>query len=464
MFSSWKFVFRVRALARDDKSGGAAMETRSPPRRRVLGWIWGITKVSAAGFLCLVLILLAFVAGLNIWCVTGRDVAYRNQHPDSRACQDQRHLADLLAREDYADSVYGQTITTGEHKAAAANDRIERALTCVVQEHVIPARPGDTWPNGKPVADLRYYLGFVELKENGDPYPLLAGNDEAGRHPNTQAEVLREHLARQVAAHKSNYVIAYVHGWRRDARVGGGDVADLRIFAGHVAAFLAERCVVTKRYCDTTVTAIYVGWRGAVIDEEWLRDRFGPEVGGMLGRVAALPTFFSRRRVSEQISPHVVSLLQTISADVGFDPAHANEQPRSHMIVLAHSLGGHLLMVGLKQSILDSIKNLPPNRELHAPIGNLIVLLNPASEAANWTALQKAVRARKSLLASAEDQCCVNGDPHGFFPLDQPPVLVSITSARTWPAGGLRDDYLQPISKRRSQRAETVEAYPEPSR
>lgn len=399
-------------MAQDDKSGGSATETPSPRRRHVLGWIWRVTKVSAGGLLCLVLMPVALVVALNIWCATGRDVAYRNQHPASPACQDQRRAADLLARAEYADVVEGQTIKTGEEKAAAGNDRIRAALACVVQEeHVIPARPGDIWPNGKPVADLRYYLGFVEFKENGEPYSLMVGKDEvaAGQHPKTQANALRDHLARQVAAHKSNYVIAFVHGWRRDARVGNADVADLRIYAGHVAAFLAERCIVTKQYCDTTVTAVYVGWRGAVVDEEWLRNRFGSTIGGMIARVAAVPTIFGRRKVSEQISASVVSLLQTISRDIGLDPAHANEQTQSRMIVLAHSLGGHLLMLGLKQRILDSIQNLPPSQELRPPVGNLIVLLNPASEAMNWTALQRAVLARQSSTASADRQCCSNG-------------------------------------------------------
>jgi hypothetical protein len=425
---------------------------RSPRRRRVLGWIWRITKVSAAGLFCLALIPVALVAGLNVWCATGRDVAYRNQHPSSLACQDQRRSADLLAGEDYVDVVEGHVIKTGEQKAAAENDRIETVLACAVQEHVIPARPGDTWPNGKLVADLRYHLGFVEFKENGEPYSLV-GQDEVGvgQLPRTQAEALRDHFARQIAAHKSNYVIAFVHGWRHDAHVGDSDVADLRIYAGHVAAFLAERCIVTKQYCDTTVTAVYVGWRGAVIREKWLRDRLGSTIGGMIARVAAVPTFFSRRRVSEQISPGVVSLLQTISTDIGLDPAHANEDTKSRMIVLAHSLGGHLLIVGLKQSILDSIQKLPPSQELRPPIGNLIVLLNPASEAENWTALQRAVRARKSSLGGEGEQCCSNGDARSVFPPDQPPVLVSITSARTWPAGGLRNDDCKQFQKSRAR-------------
>jgi hypothetical protein len=422
---------------------GAAIPTsgRKGPLRQVrrgIGWFGRGLKLSAFALGFLVLAFSGLVAALDFLWVTEQDVAYRGQHPDSQACRDQRQFAGILADEKYEDIVqYGKT-SAGERKAAADDVRVGKALGCVVQEHVIPAKPGNAWPDGKPVRDVHYYLGFVEFKEDGETYPLMMDRQEVvpGRFPATQAEALKDHLARLTAAHKSNYVIAFVHGWRGDARVGDSNVADLRIYAGHVAAFLAERCVETGKYCDTAVTAVYLGWRGAWLDEASLRARFGPWTGEMMGRLAAIPTILARRRVSEQIAPAVVSFLEDVDAELGLDRSDPHARGRNRMIVVAHSLGAHLVMVGLKQKLLDSIGRHQGGEILRPPVGDLIVLLNPASEAANWTALQRAVQERRETLHSETESCCSAGG--SLFSIDQPPVLVSISAARTWPAGGLQ--------------------------
>jgi hypothetical protein len=407
--------------------------------RRGIGWFGRGLKLSALAMCFLVLALSGLVAAVDYLWVTEQDVAYRGRHPDSQACRDQRQLAAILAHERYDDVVqYGKT-SAGERKAAD-DVRVRNALGCVVQEHVIPAKPGDAWPNGKPVANVRYHLAFVEFKENGETYPLTMDGREAalGHFPATQADALKDHLARLTAAHKSNYVIAFVHGWRGDARVGDSNVADLRLYAGHVAAFMAERCVEAGQYCDTAVTAVYLGWRGAWLDEASLRVRFGPWAGEAIGRLAAIPTILTRREVSEGIAPAVVSFLEDVNAELGLNGGNPRVRKDNRMIVLAHSLGAHLVMVGLKQKFLDAIGRHHVGEILRPPVGDLIVLLNPASEAANWTALQKAVQERqKSLHIDTEAGGAVGGQ-QSVFSIDQPPVLVSISAARTWPAGGLR--------------------------
>jgi hypothetical protein len=426
----------------DEASSAASVKIRSFRRlRHAVGWARRVLKYSALGVVGLWLALAGLVAVVDLCCVTDRDVAYRVQHPGSKACRDQRAFAAILAEEKYQDVIEYGKVRAGEGKAAAESDRVRNALACVVQEHVIPARLGDTWPNGKPVADVRYYLGFVEFKENGEPYPLTMDRDEAApaQPAATQAEALKDHLSRLAAAHKSNYVIVFVHGWRGDARVGDSNVADFRIYAAHVAAFLAERCVETNQYCDTAVTAVYVGWRGAWIDEAWLRDTFGSWAGEMIARFSVMPTMFTRRPVSEQIAPAVVSFLEAMNVDLGLGANRPRAQTGNRMIVLAHSLGAHIMMVGLKQKLLDSIRAHHANDILHPPIGDLIVLLNPASEAENWTALQRAVLERQASSDGHGDPCCSAAGAESVFAINQPPVLISIAASRTWPAGGLQD-------------------------
>ena len=63
------------------------------------------------------------------------------------------------------------------------------------------------------------------------------------------------------------------------------------------------------RDCATKVTAIYVGWRGARVDERWLKQTFGERFGGALASLSAGSTLFDRKPVAETIAPSAVSAL-----------------------------------------------------------------------------------------------------------------------------------------------------------
>jgi len=75
---------------------------------------------------------------------------------------------------------------------------------------------------------------------------------------------------------------------------------------------------------------------------------------------------------------------------------------------------------------------------LFSPVGDLVVLINPASEARKWTSIQQALRSKLGISGSASTA----EDSHKAFPVDQRPVYMSITSACSWssaPGADLRD-------------------------
>ena len=98
----------------------------------------------------------------------------------------------------------------------------------------------------------------------------------------TQLDALKQHLATG-----SHYVIVFIHGWRHDARIGDQNIADLRLYAAHAARFLAQRCPIDKTACDMDVTGVFIGWRGARVDELGLKELFGEAIGGFLGNLSA---------------------------------------------------------------------------------------------------------------------------------------------------------------------------------
>lgn len=292
-------------------------------------------------------------------------------------------------------------------------------FSCTVQTHALPAT------SERPA--LRYHLAFLEFDEAGTPFPLTLGGRPSAA--GTQLDALVKHLEDR----PSNFVVAFVHGWRHDSSLGDGNVSDLRIYAAQAASIVAERCASNAQWCGTEVTAVFVAWPGARVDEARLRRTLG-SVGQLIGTVAAVPTLFDRKPVSEVVAPAVHSALSELTSVLG-DKRSAGRPQK--MIVFGHSLGGNLLISTLRDPLLKAVRRYAPGSVIRAPVGDLVVLINPASEAANWTALQREVWARIPFTLSEGSLDEVKAG-HAFFSPSQGPVLVSVTAARFWPPGGFR--------------------------
>jgi len=197
--------------------------------------------------------------------------------------------------------------------------RIDTSLLAAA--HIIPVH----WAEGRTPGQEadEYYLGFLEYQENGDPTRLFKTaqratsrvsidfleKDHSGKEPKPtidQLDVLRRHLAT-----RSNYVIAFVHGWRHDASIGDQNVA-ICVIPAHAARFFCRKVRERKSLCDMR-SPIYIGcaW-GDESQREWHEDRFG--VIGEYSGILQLPPAFRRKPVSEQVAPGAISALRTIES------------------------------------------------------------------------------------------------------------------------------------------------------
>lgn len=428
------------------------------------GLKWLIKSAMLVGFGVLLFFFIPFLIGIFVLS-TPKDVAYRNFHVALPQCQ--QGLATgwtILAEVDPEKA--GHAGTPADDWIDSSNDELfaivkdpiwAKRLRCSLQRHIIPVIAEAAPKVKKPI---EYYLGFLEYQENGDPYSLVQDGTEGdepvsidllektipGKNAKPtidQLDVLRRHLATG-----SNYVIAFVHGWRHDASIGDQNVADLRHYAAHAARFLAERCESENLYCDTRVTAVYIGWRGARVNENAMKNRFGV-IGEYLGDIAAAATLFDRKPVSEQVAPGAISALRTIESVLSARNADGNlkpDAPVNKMIVFGHSLGGNLLMTGLRDDLIKLVQRHNPRERLPSVLGNLVVLINPASEASKWTAVQRQVWNRIAFHTDENTPIDVVTRGHEFFPVEQKPVIISVTSALAFPAGGLRESDCQWIN------------------
>ena len=372
--------------------------------------------------------------------------AYRDLDPSVAACREGFDkgwtvLADA-GRDRLGGSIQakddGWTDPTDDEFAVIARDASWKdKFRCSLQHHVVPAHvPGNP--------SLSYTLGFLEFQEDGEPYalvsqdpgvgdvritgPMLQRSMEDEMHKRnvsassvkpviTQLDALEKHLSTG-----SNFVIVFIHGWRHDARIGDGNVADLRLYAAHAARFIAQRCPVEPRFCDMKVTAIYVGWRGARVDEAGLKTAFGDVVGGALGNLSAGVTLFDRKPVAETIAPAAVSAIQSLEGVLAAPPGSSGPA-RNMMTVVGHSLGGDMLATGLKDDLIKAVRRHKAGDMLPPVLGDLVVLVNPAAEATKWTAIQREVWSRTAQHTDANTTAADVIADNGFFPDRQKPVV-----------------------------------------
>jgi len=430
----------------------------------VLGLVRGIRTTFhwLARCLCVLIALFGFILliGFVFWR-TERDVAYRYSEPGSSACNQQAAKADALALGD------DDTKTNDEIEAIRRDGDLRDALTCMVQVHELPRQQVSLSP-------LRFHLAFLEFSEEGEPAETNTHGDTLKAN---QLAALIEHLRKQRREGNHNFVIAFIHGWRHDASIGDSDVQKLRLFAAYAASFLDQRCAALKRDCRTVVTAVYFGWRGARVAEQWLARNDATGVGRILdtmfGSVPALLTLFDRKPVSERIGPAAITALRRIDVETynRHMPQGWKQDTESRMITFGHSLGGNMLASALRETMIDRIRRHVSGSLMTAPFGDLIILLNPASEAENWTVLQRAMREKIRFLysvreSSGETALLENEGKdieagHKFFSNRQPPIYVSLGSANSWPAGGIRNadaSYLWKLVNEGSEGATKVEA------
>jgi hypothetical protein len=411
---------------------------RALSRAAIIFWR---VSIKCLTFLVGAVALVAVLMLLGNWVFhTQRDIPYRALSLDAPACREDADTGwNILALSDK------KQIPNDELSAIDKNgSKWQAKFACAIQHHVVPDYKTD---DGK-VRSLHYDLAFVEFQEDGKPYVLRQpcnpqsekcideGYGPVKLDEKGQLDVLLERLKTSEYPH---YVLVFIHGWRNDASIGNGNVADLRLYAAHVARFIEDRAALDPNAPKYHLTSVYIGWRGARTDENWLRQKLG-SVGSWIGTFSSVATLFDRKPVSEAIAPSVLTALRDVENQLGI----AKEIPSvdyvpdnpNKMIVFGHSLGGNLLITALGDDLVKRVAQHTPGKYMQPVLGDLVVLINPAAEAAKWIQVQKALWRRLALIFADRRTDDEYVAAHKFFRQDQAPIIVSATAARDWPPGG----------------------------
>lgn len=193
------------------------------------------------------------------------------------------------------------------------------------------------------------------------------------------------------AKHLPKLAVLYIHGWKHSA---DNSDADRKKFATLIQ-MLRDQARGTKR-----VVGIYIGWNADAEMWDWAENL----------------TFWVKKNNADRIaqSSSVTLIVSSIGAIIRADP-NRNDQ----FVAIGHSFGARMLFSATAQSLVTATEEAHPGypggryRVVQA-LTDAVILLNPAFEAARYSAINDFARNDES------------------FPDKQPPLIVTVSSTGDW--------------------------------
>jgi len=185
-------------------------------------------------------------------------------------------------------------------------------------------------------------------------------------------------------------LVVFIHGWKHNAKADDGNVDDFRKSLSRLANTGHSKNDAYKRVETRNIMGLYVGWRGLSL--------YPPVIKEI--------TFWDRKNTAERVGHGAVTefLIQVENAAKQAKKINKN----TDLVVVGHSFGGLILYSALSQIMMERMVESSD----HA-FGDLVVMVNPAIEAARFTPLQQ--------LASAQTY------HEGHYP-----TIVVLTSKGDW--------------------------------
>lgn len=236
-------------------------------------------------------------------------------------------------------------------------------------------------------------IGYVELDDQGRFWD--------DRQREAVLEMVRGEAGLATAkGRKAVLLVVFVHGWKGNASPGDDNV---KAFKKILAELRKAEASPAPGQPSRTVVGVYVGWRGLTARWEPFREL----------------SFWDRKEVAHRVGGYgALTQLLVNLADIQHrtqkKPQGGEAQPME-MVTIGHSFGGAAVYSAVSEITVEHFtQSIEDERQLLKPLGDQVILLNPAFEAArHWDLDFMAHHAPK-------------------FPKSQQPVLTVFTSETDW--------------------------------
>jgi hypothetical protein len=192
------------------------------------------------------------------------------------------------------------------------------------------------------------------------------------------------------------FVVLYIHGWKHSASEDDGDVQSFTSLIDRLASSNPDQ---------KQVLGVYIGWNAA--------SKLPPFNWSPFDNL----TFWSKQAIADGIAQSAVTT--KIISSIGSVMSRGDNAEANQFIAIGHSFGARLLFSATNQPLIYDTAKAHPGfpggvyRKIQG-MANAVILLNPAFEAARYTALDAVTR-------FDED-----------FASDQLPLLLSVSTDGDW--------------------------------
>ncbi len=229
-----------------------------------------------------------------------------------------------------------------------------------------------------------YLLGFAEFDDLGWGWERAQGR-----------VLLRAILAEE----RDLLMVVFAHGWKHNASTCDTNVTCFRETLRRLHDTESKLAAAAGR-AERRIVGIYVGWRG-------LSSR---------GKLLTQTTFYGRKGTAHQVGSGAVTELLVRLAEVRAKRhREAEEQGKvssTRLVTVGHSFGGALIYSATSQLMMERLVVADERGGTVRGLGDLVVLVNPAFEAARYQPLH----------------ATVNEESTEEFGSDQSPVFSIFTS------------------------------------
>jgi hypothetical protein len=230
-----------------------------------------------------------------------------------------------------------------------------------------------------------YYLAVIEF------------DDQGWFQDFRQRDALEQFLNQKANQKKDLLIIAFIHGWQHNA-----EPEDTSLQSFH--SVLRDACLSESHRHNRQILGVYLSWRGLSLS------------GNDLWKYAS---FWTRKNAATRVAlgcvREILARLRAFQAARNQSNDVKEPDEGTRLIFAGHSFGGLILFTAVSEYLIESVICLCNSKKHHIvrPFGDLVILINPAFEAARYLPLYSAVR-------------------QAVYPKNQRPCFLAVTSTNDY--------------------------------